>query len=209
VRQSVLWYLPCILLLIGGCRSVPAQSVAPASGSVPLTAEGRLEWFAGGTVGPTSLLAGVVSSGWGTLFNAPKEYGPHWAGFGKRYGMRTAGVATGNAMEAGLGAIWGEDPRYPRAAGRPIGSRIANIMKMTVLARNDRDRIVPAYARYAAVAGSNFLSNAWRPDSEATAGDAVLRTMTGFLGRMASNAFAEFWPDVKGRISKRQSPQRP
>jgi len=31
---------------------------------------------------------------------------------------------------------------------------------------------------------------------------AAIRVGLGFLGRMASNAFLEFWPDVKDRISK-------
>jgi len=59
--------------------------------------------------------------------------GPHWEGFGKRYGMRLTGVVTGNAMEASLGAIWGEDPRYVRVGDQPLGARIKNIIVMTLL----------------------------------------------------------------------------
>jgi len=33
--------------------------------------------------------------------------------------MRLTGVSTGKAIEAGLGSLWGEDPRYFRAAGQP------------------------------------------------------------------------------------------
>jgi hypothetical protein len=64
------------------------------------------------TVGPKSLAAGIVSTAWNTALNKPKEYGPHWEGLGKRNGMRLTGVATGNAIEAGFGGLWGEDPRY-------------------------------------------------------------------------------------------------
>jgi hypothetical protein len=73
---------------------------------------------------------------------------------------------------------------------------------MTFVAPNSDGRIRPAYARYAAIGGSNFISNAWRPDSEANAGHAAIRVGLGFLGRMTSNAFYEFWPDVKKRFSK-------
>jgi hypothetical protein len=59
---------------------------------------------------------------------------------------------------------------------------------------------MPAYARLVAVSGSNFTSNAWRPDSEANTGHAVERIGLGFLGRMGKNVFDEFWPDVKQRI---------
>ena len=168
-----------------------------------LTGEGRLNWFAQSTVGPPSLIGGTISAGWGTLFNSPKEYGPHWAGFGKRYGMRFTGVSVSNAMEGGLGALWGEDPRYIRAKGQPFKSRVGRVIKMTFLAYDKNGETMPAYARYIAIPGNNFLSNTWRADSEADASDAVQRTLTGFLGRMAGNAFQEFWPDVSKHLFKR------
>ena len=79
----------------------------------PITPAQRMHWFAFSTAGPVSLLlAGPVSAAWGTMLDRPKEYGPHWGGFADRYGMRLTGVSTGNAIEAGVGALWGEDPRY-------------------------------------------------------------------------------------------------
>src|SRR5450759_145875 len=122
----------------------------PASPHRPIAGTGRLEWFALSSFGPTSLAGGGVSAAWGTMLDKPREYGPHWQGFGQRYGMRLTGVATGNAMEAGLGAIWGEDPRYVRAAGQPFKSRIGHILKMTILATNRDGHTMPAYARYTA-----------------------------------------------------------
>jgi hypothetical protein len=68
---------------------------------------------------------------------------------------------------------------------------------MTFVAQNRQGQLRPAYARYIAISGNNFVSNAWRPDSEATVGNASLRTVLGFLGRMSGNAFQEFWPDVR------------
>ena len=75
-----------------------------------------------------------------------------------------------------------------------------NIVKQTFLARQRDGSFAPAYARYVAVTGNNFLSNEWRPDSEANNHDAVLRSLEGMAGRMASNAFEEFWPDVKTHV---------
>lgn len=169
-----------------------------------LTGEDRLKWFAASTVGPPSLIGGAISAGWGTLFNAPEEYGTHWDGFGKRYGMRFTGVSVSNAMEGGLGALWGEDPRYLRAAGQPFKNRVGRVIKMTFLAYDRNGQTMPAYARYIAFSGNNFLSNTWRPDSDATAGHAVERTLTAFLGRMAGNAFQEFWPGVQEHVFKKK-----
>jgi len=145
----------------------------------------------------------VLSAGWGTLFNSPREYGTHWEGFGDRYGMRLTGIATSNAMEAGLGAIWGEDPRYVRASGEAFGGRLGHAVKMAFLAQNKDGRLMPAYARYAAITGSNYLSNTWRANSEATVGHATLRVGLGFLGRIGGNIWEEFWPDVKDGLFHR------
>ncbi len=98
--------------------------------------------------------------------NRPQEYGPHWEGYGKRYGMRFTGIATGNLMEGSLGALWGEDPRYFRATGQSVKGRIKNVIVMTFVARQDDGTFAPAYARYVGISGNNFLSNTWRADSE-------------------------------------------
>lgn len=178
---------------------------SPDTGYQPPSAGDRLRWFALSTIGPTSDAGGVVSAAWGTLFNTTHEYGTHWGGFGKRYGMRLTGIAVGNAMEAGLGALWGEDPRYVRTEEMPFRNRIGHIIKMTFLATNENGRAMPAYACYIAIPGNNFLSDTWRAPSDATLGRAGLRTGLGFLGRMAGNAFEEFWPDVRLRIFKRRN----
>ncbi len=168
----------------------------------PITPEQRFQWFVHSTAGPQTLGVGVLSAAWGTAFDRPKEYGPHWDGFAKRYGMRLTGVSTGNAMEAGLGAIWGEDPRYFRTSREAFGGRVKNVIAMTFLAHNRQGVRTPAYARYMATAGNNFLSNTWRENSEATTRAAMLRTLYGFLGLMAKNAFVEFWPDAKAHLRR-------
>ena len=182
-----------VTLLAAG--AVFAQTALP-----PLSAGTRLKWTAVSTVGLPNLAGGVFSSGWSTLFNNPPEYGPHWAGFGKRYGLRLTGSATSNVMEAGLGAMWGEDPRYhPMGSSESPGRRIKYAMKQAFLARDRNGNTRLAYARYAAIPGSNFLSNTWRPDSEADTSGALFRTGLGFAARITSNIFTEFWPDLTRR----------
>ena len=169
-----------------------AQTALP-----PITNGARFKWAVISTVGPANLAGGLVSSGWGTLFNRPPEYGPHWDGFGKRYGMRLTGGSTSNAMEAGLGAIWGEDPRYHRigSSERP-GRRLKNAIKQAFLSHDRNGKSMPAYARYVAIPSSSFLSNTWRTQSETQVSDALVRTALGFTARITSNLFNEFWPDI-------------
>ena len=189
-----------VLLFIAAATLAMAQSESSFSNYEPIGTAGRVQWFAMSTVGPQSLLGGTISAGWGTLYNSPREYGTHWTGFAERYGMRLTGISVSNAMEASLGAAWGEDPRYIRDAGAPFKNRIGHVMKMTFLAQNRDGHAMPAYARYIAITGSNFLSNEWRPGSDATVARASVRTLLGFLGRMSGNAWDEFWPDVKAKL---------
>jgi hypothetical protein len=163
----------------------------------PISNNGRFAWFANSTIGPKGLAAGVVSAAWGTALNNPEEYGPHWEGFGKRYGMRLIGVASGNAIEAGLGRVWGEDPRYFNStANRPL-PRLRHAAAMVFFAYRADGHRAPAFARYTGIVGNNFISNAWRVPSESSASAALTRSALGFAGRFASNVFDEFWKDIR------------
>ena len=172
----------------------------------PITAGERLSWFARATVGPKSLAGGLFSAGFGTATNSPHEYGPHWEGFGKRYGMRLTGVSTSNAMEATLGAIWGEDPRYFHTIHQSFGGRVKNIVDLTFRAYHPDGERYPAYARYVAIVGNNFLSNTWRAHSEADSQHAMIRVAEGIGGRALSNAFDEFFPLLWRKVTHQPDP---
>jgi len=170
----------------------------------PLSGKQRVEWVAWQTFGLESLLVGTWTATLGTAKNKPEEYGPHWDGFGKRYGMRFTGIAASNTIEAGLGALWGEDPRYVRNPNLPFKKRIGNVFLMSFAARNREGKLMPAYARYIAIPGNNFLSNTWRVSSDATTNQALARTGYGVLSEVAGNAWTEFWPDVRRIVFRRK-----
>jgi hypothetical protein len=194
-----------LLLLTAGSVAAqvpPVPGVHPAQ-HTPITGEERLRWLTASTIGPQSLGIGVLSAGWSTAFNNPPEFGTGWAGFGKRYGIRLSGIALGNGIEAGAGAALGEDPRYLRAQeGTSFGGRVRQIVALTFFAPGREGRLQPAYARYGGIVGNNIISNAWRPESQTSVDDTAIRIVLGFGGRMAGNAFAEFWPDVRRRLRR-------
>jgi len=169
----------------------------------PISGKQRVEWVALQTFGPESLMVGVWTAGLGTARDKPPEYGPHWEGFGKRYAMRFSGVAASNTIEAGLGALWGEDPRYVRNANLPFKRRIGNVILLTFTSRNREGRLMPAYARYIAIPANNFLANTWRVSSESTTNAALARTGVGVLAELSSNAWNEFWPDIRRKVFKK------
>jgi len=159
-----------------------------------------LRWFTTNTMDPANLAGGICAAALGTAPARPREYGPHWGGFADRYGMGMTGSVTGNAIAAGVGLILREDPRYFRVPDRPFKARVGNVVRLTFVSRGDHGGFGPAYGRYMAIFGDNFLSNSWRVHSEANSHDALLRTSEGFGGLLAGNAFEEFWPDVKRRV---------
>lgn len=168
--------------------------------------EERLKWFLSSTIGASGLVGGVFSAALGTALDSPSEYGPHWDGFAQRNGMRLTGVATSNAMEAALGAGFGEDPRYFARIQAPFKTRVQNVVDLTFRAyRSDGQRHWAA-ARYVAISGNNFLSNSWRAKSEADWQHALLRTAEGFGARALSNAWSEFMPEIWKKV--RHQPTR-
>jgi hypothetical protein len=182
------------------------QNLKVISAAAPyemISVKQRVQWVALETFGPESLSVGTLSAGIGTARDRPVEYGTHWDGFAKRYGMRLTGVASSNTIEASLGAIWGEDPRYVRNPNLPFKRRIGNVFLLSFTARNREGKLMPAYARYIAIPGNNFLSNTWRVSSASTTNAALMRTLYGVLGEIGSNAWAEFWPDVKHYVFKK------
>jgi len=171
---------------------------------LPPTPGDRVDWFAESSLGPMSWAGGAFVSGFWTAFNQPKEYGGTASGFAERLAVRQSGILISCGMEAGLGSLWGEDPRYfPHGRGKGFWPRVGWALKTSFVAYDRNGRLRPAYARYAAAFGNNFITNAWRPESDNDTGDAVRRGFGGLLGRVASNLFLEFWPEVTGRLKKK------
>ena len=191
-----------------GEASTPAFNPSTSSSSAsrqPITGRERIDWVVKGTIGPEGIAGELLGAGFGTAFNSPKQYGRTWRGYGNRVGMGATEDAVSNTMEAGFGAIWGEDPRYVRDPGAPFSHRIGHAAKMTFMAQNREGKLMPAYARFIAIPGSNFLSNTWRVDGDDSVGRATIRTELGFLGRFGNNTFDEFWPDFKQKLLHRAS----
>lgn len=182
----------------------PADIVAEPGPSTTLTSLQRLQWFGAKTFGLANLGGSLPGAAIQTLRDQPREAGSHWEGLGERYGVSLSTAALSNATEAGLGAIWGEDPRYARAAaGAPLKSRLGHILKWTVAAPNRNGDLEPAYARLLAYSSSSWISNSWREPSDTSTEHVFIRIGFGYLDRIAGNAFDEFWPDVKQKFFHR------
>jgi len=180
----------------------PAGGVT-ADEYLPITAEQRVDWIVDGVIGRQSLLiVGPLADVWQTAFNTPEEWGRGPSGIAKRYAERLTDVAISNSIEGGLGALWGEDPRYVRSARKGVWPRARYALKTSVLAPGRNGRLRPAWARYAGNTLNNVIENAWLPPSQTTASMTAVRSGMGIVTRMGGNLWEEFWPDVKRRFKK-------
>ncbi len=185
----------------GQTAAAPADpaAVPTADAYVPISPSQRIFWTIDGTVGPQSLGTGVFTSAWQTAWNTPDEWGQSWSGFGKRYLEREADVAISNTLEAGFGAIWGEDPRYIKAPHGSIRSRLGWAAKTVLLAPRRDGHLAPAWGRYAGNTLNNLIENTYLPPSFTTPGQTIWRSASGLASRLIYNVWEEFWPDLSDR----------
>jgi hypothetical protein len=207
LRATLSWSLAIVLVLTTShpalCQSADPAPVT-ADAYVPITAAQRVDWIVGGTIGKHSLtVVGPIATAWQTAFNTPEEWGRGFSGIARRYAQREADVAISNTIEAGLGALWGEDPRYIPSGRKGIWPRARYAMKTVFLAQRRDGTLRPAWGRYAGNTLNNVVENAWLPPSVTTRRQMVLRSGLGMLGRLGGNAWEEFWPDVVRHFRKK------
>jgi hypothetical protein len=169
----------------------------------PITSRERALWVADGVVGRWTLLAGAVNDVTQTAWNTPPEWGRTWSGAAKRFGQREADVALSNTIEAGLGALWSEEPRYVRSGRHGVIPRFQYAVSAVVLTQRRDGHLAPAWGRYAGNVFNNVIENAWLPPSQHALGATAARVGAGFVGRFATNLWEEFGPDVRRAWSQR------
>jgi hypothetical protein len=174
-----------------------AQEQTPASLYVPIDSDQRFAWVVDGSVGRRSLGVGVIATVWQTAWDTPPEWNRGWSGTGKRYAAREADVTISNTLEAGLGALWGEEPRYIPSHRHGVGPRMRYAAKTVFLAQRPDGRLAPAWGRFIGNTVNNVIENAWLPPSVTTPRQTMVRSANGFLGRLIGNVYDEFWPDAQ------------
>ncbi|MBI2686307.1 MAG: hypothetical protein HYX27_08325 [Acidobacteria bacterium] len=188
-----------ILFVFSALAPLTAQDYSP------LTGPERLEFFAKRSYGVKSLaVSGPILAGWRTLNNHPEEWGPHWDGFGKRYGARLVNNSVSNAAEISSGAIWGEDPRYFRLGQGGVKARLMQAVKQTAYSRYSDGQYHFGAAKAVGITTGSFYQKLWMPDSATSNSDCMVRIGTGYLGRFISNGFAEFGPGLLRKFKRKK-----
>jgi hypothetical protein len=179
----------------------------------PITPQQRREWVAEGVLAPKSLGTGVMIGTWQTAIRSPKEWQGS-SGFSKRMLTNEVDNGISKGIEASLGMLWGEDPRSTRSGRHRFGSRLGYAMKTVVVAQRPDGHLAPAWGRFAGAIGSNVVQNAWLPSRLTTPKGTAGRVATSLLGRLATNLWEEFGPDlrrrfVRGRAARPTASRKP
>jgi hypothetical protein len=189
---------------LGIVAFLPVSAAAQPSGATAISPRERVDWVVDGTIGRQSLLVGVIASTWDTGWKIPEEWPRDASGFSKRYLQREADVAISSTIEAGVGSLWGEDPRYHRSPTRGAWARTRYAMKTVLLAPRADGELGIAWGRISGNVFNNVIENAWLPPSVTTPGQTALRSAQGFVGRLIGNLWEEFQPEIRRHVLHRR-----
>jgi hypothetical protein len=202
LSRLALGVLALLLPAVSTAQEVPQGSTVPPVYTPP-TPQDRVNWVLEGTISLPVVIFNAGDSAVSTYKNWPKEWGRGVSGFSKRIADEEAYSAVSGGLEAGIGSIWGEDPRYRRAIHGGVFHRIGHTIVATFVAPRPDGHIAPAWGRFAAEGGAIEIENIWLPPSARTSSAMAWRVGEDFAFRAVSNVWDEFWPDLRKRLPAR------
>lgn len=174
-----------------GNGSVVDDSALLSTKYVRPDAKARRARFVKGLIGPGAWARMVASAGWGTSRNSPREWGPHWDGFGKRLASNFGKRAVSGTVRYSLDETFKLDSKFYRTKKKGIGNKVVNALVSVFTARRpDGSRTVGVPRLVGTYASNVIASELWYP-SRYTWKDG-LRSGTMSLGvKFLGNLFKE------------------
>jgi hypothetical protein len=168
-----------------------------------LDVNGKLRYHAERTFGPSSIAMSGVKAGYSQMTDFPTEWGQGGAGYSKRLGSSVASSGIRAVLAFGLDSTLHQDPRYYRSDSAGIWPRVGHALRGTILTRADSGGETLSTWRLGSAYGAAFISNQWYPDRYHTVRHGFVGGSTRIGFDLAKNVIAEFWPDIKKKISRR------
>ncbi|MDP3001380.1 MAG: hypothetical protein Q8N47_28105 [Bryobacterales bacterium] len=170
----------------------------------PLDVNGKLRYHAAKTFGPGSIAVSGVKAGYLQMTDSPTEWGQGASGYSRRVVSSVASSGIRSVLAFGLDSALHQDPRYFRSDSTGIWPRTAHALRGTILTRTDSGGETLSIWRLGSAYGAAFISNQWYPDRLNTTRHALVGGSTRLGFDVAKNVLAEFWPDIKKKISRRK-----
>jgi hypothetical protein len=159
-----------------------------------LTLGDRFTIYRKAVLRPYSLVGPAFGAGIGQWEDEPPEWGQGAKGYGRRIASGMSRHLISETIRFGFAAVDGEDPRYHPSQDTGVWKRTEHAIVETFTSETPSGGRIPAYSRFAGTYGAAFISNAWYPDSRATAGWALRRGSTALASSVGFHLFEEFLP---------------
>jgi hypothetical protein len=181
---------------------VPVAGIAQTSDV--LDVNDKLRYHAERAFSPSSFAMSGVKAGYSQMRDSPTEWGQGSDGYSKRAASSVASSGIRAVLAFGLDSTLHQDPRYYRAGSSGFWSRTGHALRGTVLTRKDSGGETLATWRLGSAYGAAFISNQWYPDRYHTVRHGLVGGSTRIGFDLVKNVIAEFWPDVKRKLSRRK-----
>jgi hypothetical protein len=145
-----------------------------------------------------------VNAGFLQMIDSPSEWGQGASGYGRRVGSSVASSGIRSVLAFGLDSTLHQDPRYFRSDSTGFWARTGHALRGTILTRTDSGGETLSTWRLGSAYGAAFISNQWYPDRLNTVRRGFVNGSTRLGFDLAKNVIAEFWPDIKRKISRRK-----
>lgn len=193
MRTVLIIVLICVVSVAGIAQTPAALDVS-----------GKLSYHVERTFGPGSLALSGVKAAYSQMTDSPTEWGQGSNGYGRRVGSSIASSGIRAVLAFGLDSALHQDPRYFRSDSRGFWPRTKHALRGTVLTRTDSGGETLSTWRIGSAYGAAFISEQWFPDRYHTVRHGFVGGSTRLGFDLAKNVFAEFWPDIKKKISRRK-----
>jgi len=165
-------------------------------------------WFSQSVTTPGIYLKTGFFAAYDQLRNDPAAWGPHWAGFGKRFLSNQGQFVIQNSLSALGNGLLGYEPRYDRCRCDGFWPRMrhATVRNFVTYDRTETKRRLQI-PLYLAAFGAGVIQGTWTPNRDLlTVGGRGVVTQVGF--GVLSNSIGEFWPEIE-RIWKHKKNKAP
>ena len=167
---------------------------------VPLSLKHKAYLFGWRSIAPSAWMKSGVAAGFAQLRDSPEEWDQGTKGYGIRYGHRMLNRGVESGIGFGVAALLHQDGRYFRKPSAGFGGRVLHSVSQTFVTHTDNGGRTFAAWRVGGNYGAQFVSNAWRPESERNVGDTMLRG-TSPWATTQSRTFSKSFGRISGARS--------
>jgi hypothetical protein len=172
----------------------PSASQHAYSNASSLTFGQRFSIYSHDIISPYTVVGPALAAAIGQWDNEPPAWGQGGEGYARRLASGMGRQLISETIRFGFAAADGEDPRFQRSAEKGVWNRVRHAVSETFTSRTESGARIPAFSRFAGAYGAAFISNAWYPESQATAGYALRRGSTALGASLGFALFEEFAP---------------